>query len=253
LGKLEKEMMLQKTNIEEQLLRLKEKSNADNNTLLAVKRILQEDTNTEEEIENRLQKPSRSADNEFEFDLLETNRIYHINQIKKICTDYRLRFLDSKYFKGKIPPSAISKIKHLEKGHHITLSGLKIMAPSKLFKLEDKDDPLLFAPIGNGYYYLIHKWGNDLHPLRKLLVWPFRGIVNLTITTLLVSYFATFLVPDGLFSKSGSNAQFWILFFFMFKTIGAIVIYYAFAQGKNFNPAIWNSKYFNGRTCIHQK
>jgi hypothetical protein len=247
LKKLEKEMILQKTNIEDQLLRLKERSNTENDTLLEVKRILQEDTKTEVEIENRLQNPSNgSLENKFEFDLLETNRIYHVEQIKKICTDYRLRFLDSKYFKGKIPQTAISKIKHLEKEHNITLGGFKIMAPSKLFKLEDKDDPLLFAPIGNGYYYLIHKWGNDLHPLRKLLVWPFRGIVNLTITTLLVSYFATFLVPDGLFSKSGSSAQFWILFFFMFKTIGAIVIYYGFAQGKNFNPAIWNSKYFNG-------
>ncbi|WP_394971624.1 hypothetical protein [uncultured Croceitalea sp.] len=238
-------MILQKTDIEAKLLRFKEKSNAENKVLLEVKRILQQDTETEADIENRLLKSSREIENEFEFNLLETTKIYHIEQIKKICTDYRLRFLDSKYFKGKIPQAAVSKIKHLEKDHGITLSGFKIMAPSKLFKLEDKDDPLLFAPIGNGYYYLIHKWGNDLHPLRKLLVWPFKGMVNLTVTTLIVSYFATFLVPDGLFSKSDSNAQFWILFFFMFKTIGAIVIYYGFAKGKNFNPAIWNSKYFN--------
>ncbi len=238
-------MILQKTDIEAKLLRFKEKSNAENKVLLEVKKILQQDTETEADIENRLLKSSREIENEFEFNLLETTKIYHIEQIKKICTDYRLRFLDSKYFKGKIPQAAVSKIKHLEKDHGITLSGFKIMAPSKLFKLENKDDPLLFAPIGNGYYYLIHKWGNDLHPLRKLLVWPFKGMVNLTVTTLIVSYFATFLVPDGLFSKSDSNAQFWILFFFMFKTIGAIVIYYGFAKGKNFNPAIWNSKYFN--------
>ncbi|WP_395062778.1 hypothetical protein [Flavobacterium sp.] len=36
------------------------------------------------------------------------------------------------------------------------------MAPSKAFNLKKYDDPLLFAPIGNDYYYLIHKWGNDL-------------------------------------------------------------------------------------------
>lgn len=238
-------MIFPKTDIENKLLRLKSKSCSSEDILIEVKRILEKDFKIESAIENRLTKTPKNIENEFTFNLLETDRIYHIEQIKKICTDYRLRFLDSKYFKGKIPQSAVSKIKHLEKEHNITLDGFKMMAPSKLFKLEDKDDPLLFAPIGNGYYYLIHKWGNDLHPLRKLLVWPFKGMVNLTLTTLIVSYLFTFLVPNGLFSKSASNAQFWILFFFMFKTIGAIVIYYGFAQGKNFNPAIWNSKYFN--------
>jgi hypothetical protein len=114
-----------------------------------------------------------------------------------------------------------------------------------LFKLADKDDPLLFAPIGNEYFYLIHKWGNDLHPLRKLLMWPFKNIVNLALIVLLTSFFATLMVPEGLFSKANSNAQFWILFFFMFKSVAAVVIFYGFALGKNFNPAIWNSKYFN--------
>ncbi|MEM8846889.1 MAG: hypothetical protein AAGD17_07275, partial [Bacteroidota bacterium] len=183
--------------------------------------------------------------NDFVFDLLETDRIYHIDQIKKICIDYRLRFLDSRYFKGQIPQKAFDKIKQMELEHNIEMKGFKIMAPSKLFKLEDKDDPLLFAPIGNGYFYLIHKWGNDLSPFRKLLVWPFKSIVNLTLFTLVISYFATLLVPNGLFSKNDSATEFWIIYFFMFKCIASVVIFYGFALGKNFNPAIWNSKYFN--------
>ena len=133
----------------------------------------------------------------------------------------------------------------MEKDHQIELRGFKIIAPSKLFKLEDKDDPLLFAPIGNQYYYLIHQWGNDLHPLRKLFAWPFKNIVNLTMLVVLLSYLVTLMVPQGLFSKSGSTAEFWIIFFFMFKSIASVVIFYGFALGKNFNPAIWNSKYFN--------
>mgnify|MGYP006897565197 CR=1 FL=1 len=32
---------------------------------------------------------------------------------------------------------------------------------------------------------------------------------------------------------------------FIFKAIAAVVLYYGFAAGKNFNTAIWNSKYFN--------
>jgi len=57
------------------------------------------------------------------------------------------RYLHPKYFKNEFPQEAINKIKALEKEHNITLSGFKIMAPSKLFKLENPDDPLLFAPI----------------------------------------------------------------------------------------------------------
>ena len=169
----------------------------------------------------------------------------HLSHIRSICIDYRLRFLDSKYFKGDLPPRAISEVKRLEKLHDTELGGFKILAPSKLFKLEDKDDPILFAPIGNGYYYLIHKWGKDLHPLRRILVWPFKNIVNLAAVVLLISFLITLMVPQGLFSKTGSAAEFWIVFFFMFKSIAAVVIFYGFALGKNFNPAIWNSKYYN--------
>lgn len=129
--------------------------------------------------------------------------------------------------------------------HQTQLKGFKIIAPSKLFKLEDKDDPLLFAPIGNNYYYLIHKWGNDLNPLRKWFAWPFKNMVNLIVLVLLISYLTTLLVPEGLFSKKSSTAEFFLIFFFMFKCIASIVIFYGFALGKNFNPAIWKSKYFN--------
>lgn len=238
-------MLLQKTNIERELSRLKSGNITPATILSEVQQILEEDTKQELSIEQRLNQKSKCVANNFDLNLLETSRIFHIDQIKKICIDYRLRFLDSRYFKGKIPKAAVSKIKQLEKEHNIEVGGFKIMAPSKLFKLEDKDDPLLFAPIGNGYFYLIHKWGNDLHPLRKALVWPFKGIVNLTIITLIISYFATLLVPNGLFSKSDSIAEFWIVYFFMFKSIAAVVIFYGFALGKNFNPAIWKSKYFN--------
>lgn len=183
--------------------------------------------------------------NSFEFDLLDTSRIYHLDHIRKICIDYRLRFLDLGYFKPALPDEAKDAIQHLESGHQTRLQGLKIIAPSRLFKLEDKDDPLLFVPMGNNYYYLVHKWGNDLHPLRKWLVWPFKNVGNLTLVVLLASYLLTLLVPDGLFSKDNSATEFWMIFFFMFKSLAAIVIYYGFAMGKNFNPAIWNSKYFN--------
>jgi len=239
-------MIFHKTNIEEKLTILKGKSTSTENDILEqVHLILEKDGNTTERITERISTSKNSTGNQFIFDELESHRIFHIDQIKSICIDYRLRFLNSKYFKGKIPKAAIREVSRLEQLHNTTIEGFKIMAPSKLFKLEDKDDPLMFAPIGNGYYYLIHKWGNDLHPLRKILVWPFKNIVNLGLTTLVISYLATLLVPNGLFSKNNSSAEFWMMFFFMFKSIAAVVIFFGFAMGKNFNPVIWNSKYYN--------
>ncbi|MEZ2414083.1 hypothetical protein ACA086_03910 [Muriicola sp. E247] len=238
-------MLLSRTNIEEKLSLEMRRDGVQEDLIEAVYQFLKEDNAKEEQIQKRLEGQRKGVENRFCFDLLETDKIYHLDQIKKICIDYRLRFLDSKYFKGEIPQEGISKIKALEKDHGFSIEGFKIVAPSKLFRLEDKDDPLLFAPIGNGYYYLIHRWGNDLHPLRKLMAWPFKNIVNLTMLVLLISFFATQLVPEGLFSKSSSQAEFWIIYFFMFKSIASVVIFYGFALGKNFNPAIWNSKYFN--------
>ena len=181
--------------------------------------------------------------NNFEFDQLDTHRIYHLNQIRKVCIHYRLRFLDIKYFKGSLPSSAHEAIDVIEKKHNTVLSDFKIMAPSVLFRLESKDDPVLFVPMGNNYYYLVHKWGNDLHPMRKILMWPFKNIWNLLLTLLGVSWIATELTPMSLFTKNPDSSAYWMLYFFMFKGIASVVLFYGFALGKNFNPAIWNSRY----------
>lgn len=238
-------MLLKKTNIEEKLERLKKKKYSEETILKAVKTILENDIKIEDRILDTITNGTSINYNSFDFNILETKHIYHIDQIKEICVDYRLRFLDSKYFKGKLPYEALSKIKALEKSHHTQLKGFKIIAPSKLFKLENADDPLLFAPIGNGYYYLVHKWGNDLNPFRKLLMWPYKNFGNLIFTVFLVSIFATALFPEGIFSNKPNASQAGMIFFFMFKAIAAMVLYYGFAAGKNFNKAIWNSKYYN--------
>ncbi|MBT3542882.1 hypothetical protein N9555_01670 [Flavobacteriaceae bacterium] len=181
--------------------------------------------------------------NAFNFDLLDRNKIYHLEQIKKVSINYRLRFLDLKYFKNKLPESAHQDIQQLETLHETHLSGFKIMAPSALFRLEKADDPLLFAPLGNDFYYLVHKWGNDLHPLRRLMMLPFKNIWNLLGLVLAISFVVTEIMPKNLFTKSPDASTYWMLLFFNFKAIASVVLFYGFALGKNFNPAIWNNKY----------
>lgn len=184
-----------------------------------------------------------STENNFEFDLLDQKNIFSLEEIKNVCIDYRLRFLDIKYFKGKLPQQAKNKMSQLEELHQTRLEGLKIMAPSIMFRLAKTDDPLLFVPMGNDYFYLIHKWGKDLHPFRKLRMLPFRNIWNLIIFLLGVSLVLTALTPMGLFTKNADATAFWMLYFFMFKAVASVVLFCGIALGKNFNPAIWNSKY----------
>ena len=191
------------------------------------------------------EKSLRRKYNQFDFEQLETKRIFHRDTIKKICIDYRLRFLDLDYFKGDVPVEAIESIQALEQAHNTELQNMKIVAPSKLFKLKNADDPLLFVPIENQYYYLIYKWGNDLHPLRKLLMWPFKNIVTSILSILLLSLVLTSFMPLTLFSAEPNWSDFILIFMFMFKSIAAIVIYYSFAAGKNFSRAIWDSTYYN--------
>ena len=119
------------------------------------------------------------------------------------------------------------------------------MAPAKLFKLENADDPLLFAPIGNQYFYLIHSWGKDLHPFRKLLMWPFKQLENFMLLLLLISLVFALLIPDGMFSKNNSTAEFFMIYFFMFKWVAGLALFFGFKKGKNFSEAIWRSKFYN--------
>ena len=219
--------LLPRTNIEESLNRLKTK-NIDQH---------------EKELKNLINHLNINSFNSFDFEKLDFNKIYSINTIKSVCIDYRLRFLDIKYFKNKLPNEVYQKIKRLEKTHNTNIGDFKIMAPSALFRLEKTDDPLLFVPLGNNYYYLVHKWGNDLHPFRKLIMWPFKNIWNLLFTILLFSFLVTEITPLTLFTKTPNTSSYWMLLFFMFKAIASVVLYFGFALGKNFNPAIWNNKY----------
>ena len=184
----------------------------------------------------------------FDFDInkLDNDKIFYINDIKTTCIDYRLRFLDLKYFKGDIPKSTKLKINSFKIEHLLNSLNLKIMAPSKLFKLKNADDPLLFSDLGNGYFYLIDKWGNDLSFFRKISMWPFKNLKNISLFILIISFFVTLIIPNGLFVYDNSpNIEFFITYLFILKSIVAIVLFFGFSLGKNFNTAIWNRKYFN--------
>lgn len=235
-------MLLNKKNLVNELLYNRSKFITEDQLLEEVKSILDENEVQRSLIKTTLKSKSSTKVNEFEFDLLQTDKIFHVSQIKNVCIDYRLRFLDSNLFINQIPEEAISKISDLEKLHGTSLEGFKIVAPSKMFQLLQYDDPLLFAPIGNDYYYLIHKWGNDFSWHRKLMVLPIKNMMNFVIFCGIISALIIAISPMDNLSKDIPLAPI-ILFLFMFKAVIASSAYYFFLAGKNFNSEIWNRKF----------
>lgn len=238
-------MIGSRVNLQKELENIRGKEISEKEILEEIKAFLAEKERSDEDILERLNSADGSEENPFNLDLLETNRIFHISHIKKMCADYRLRFLSTKYFKGELPEAAFSEIRKLEKEHQISLSGFKIMAPAKLFKLENADDPILFAPIGNKYFYLIHKWGNDLHSMRKLFMWPLKSPENLLVFSVGFSFLFTFVIRELFFSSYRETSQFLMLFLFTFKSVAGLILFYGIALGKNFSSSVWRSKYYN--------
>ncbi len=232
---------MKKVNLFEELLREKSKQVGSNELKSLLKNIWEKEDSQNERIVRSLNDKNKDNFNKMKFEHMETKNIFHVDTIKSICVRYRLRFLDSNLFKGDYPSNITKVINNIEKKHDTTLNNFMIMAPSKLFKIKSPDDPILFVPIGNEYYYLIHKWGEEFNSLRKLLVLPFKNIDNLTIFSVLVSVLFAFL--GKLFIPSLTFSEVFILFLFLVKGFIFIFFYTFFLTRRNFSESIWNSKY----------
>lgn len=237
--------MLPKINIAERLSATRKKRISSETLLAEVEKLLSETDAQRERIKNDLVTENNGTVNAFKFDALDTAKIFHRDDIKKLCVTYRLRFVDAHYFKGDFPEEAISAIRRLEEKHQRSLRNLKLVAPAKLLKLENADDPLLLAPMRNDYFYLVHKWGNDLHPLRKIMMWPFRCLENLALSIFVISLILTFLAPLQWFAENPGIRERIITFLFVFNWIGATVVLLGVGKGKNVSEEIWHSKYYN--------
>ena len=234
-------MIMKKVNLFDELLQERNKQISTNELTSLLKNIWTKEDSKKERITQSLKDANNGSFNQLKFEEMETKNIFHKDTIKNICVRYRLRFLDSNLFKGEYPKNITKIISDIEKKHDTNLKNFMIMAPSKLFKIKSPDDPILFIPIGNDYYYLIHKWGEEFNYLRKLLVLPFKNIDNLTIFSVMVSVF--FALLGKLFIPSLTFSEVFILFLFLVKGFIFIFFYTIFLTRKNFSESIWNSKY----------
>lgn len=236
--------MLDSVNLQEKLLEVRDKQLRYTSVLSWVQKVFNEvDVAREKTLQKLRSSENAIIANHFEINRVDVHAIFHISQIRKLCVDYRLRFLDAKHFKGEYPSEVISKIHQLEQEHQTTLGGFKIAAPSILFRLKKADDPLLFVPMGNDYYYLIHKWGNDVHPLRKLKYWSIKNVGNLAFVMFVASLILTATTHTFFFKDQSSFGYVLMLFLFYFKGIVGLGLFFGIASGKNFSEYCWQSKH----------
>lgn len=216
-------------------------------TLKAYRQLLKEDLAEEKRIAKMIRSKTPAGAQPVALNNLELERIYHIKHIEQICIEYRLRFLDSHRFKSSIPPEAISKLKHLQRKNNVEITDFKIIAPARLFQLDEKDkDPILFIPLGSDLYYLVHKWGKDLHPLRKVLVYPFRRFETLFKTLLGLAAVIALCIPSDVMMGPKDESSLpirFILFFYLFIAFSGLTALYGFSRMKNFNSNLWKSPY----------
>jgi hypothetical protein len=115
------------------------------------------------------------------------DNIYEIDQIKRLCLTYRLRFLSARNYQGPEHPELGIKLARFIKENKISVDStdFKVLAPVEYFEgnysinwtkaFEVKLDPALFYKAdGKGRYALIHAWGKDFTLFRFIQGFIFR-------------------------------------------------------------------------------
>ena len=180
---------------------------------------------------------------------LDPERIFSLGSIERLCVKYRLRFLDGGLFKGELPPQAVHAIRSLERKADGPLTSFKVMAPAQRFKLCDSEvDPLLFVPIGNQRYYLVHKWGKDLSRVRAVAYWPVRSPFRLVFSVVLLAILCATVIPNSLIAPDAAsylNGQRVLMLFWLLMVFGGFTVFGGFAFFGQFSTQAWNSRYFN--------
>jgi branched-subunit amino acid transport protein len=142
------------------------------------------------------------------------------------------------------------ELRRLEARSEGPLRGFKIMAPAVRFRLCDTDaDPLLFVAVGPSHYYLVHRWGRDLHPLRALAALPLRSALHGSLTLLAFALLVAAFLPNTVIGAAAS-APWWgghrllaALWTVMLTAGFASFAWFAFF-GK-FSDRAWNDPHFN--------
>ena len=180
----------------------------------------------------------------------DPDRVFHEEAVRSLCVKYRLRFLDGGCYRGELPMQALYELRQLEAQANGPVRGFKIMAPAERFLWCDgHSDPLLFVPVGPKQYYLIHRWGSDMSPLRSILVWPLRSLTTLSVSMVMLALFTSALMPSAI-NTTDPSLGWWgayraLYFFWSLMMLSGITVFGWFTFHGRFSSECWNSRTFN--------
>lgn len=235
-------------NLHQELKQIKKEQPYD--ILDEAKKILNEDESIEAKIiaEIKASQPKKEY-SIVDISKLEVENIFSLEQIKELCLTYRLKFVDSHRFNNETPIKTVLKIKAKEKLINAKFKGLKIVAPKRTLKLGDCDgDPLLFASLNDGKYYLLDQWGNDLNAWRKLLAWPIKNVSNWLKFALYLSLFIAIITPSHWITTNPNGIN-WLEYGFyviyLFVSINVMAMFLGLSFHENFSEYEWDKNSFN--------
>ena len=154
------------------------------------KSLLEDMSNEQEQFihELGLQPVSRFLEQETEsLTLLQADTLTK-EDIKKLCIQYRLKFLPIKHYVG---PQAelVDELRKFARQRNLTTSDMKkylyVMSPPKMLNLDKNypvsagNDPIFFYQETSGLFTIVTKIGKDLSMWRRFIFFPFRTFEHL--------------------------------------------------------------------------
>jgi len=238
--------MFGKIDIDTQLRKIRKEQRKEEDQLLAkAQQILRDDLFSEEKVLKNLKQYNQLIDVVNE-DEAEADRIFTTSEIKELATKYRLKFLESRFYKEDFPYEAIIRIKEINSSQGKDLKLFRVLATPELFLGKNpKSQCSLFAKTNYDNYYLLHRWGNEkISEKRKWLYWPLRSFETLMFSIILFTLCLTLSLPTDLITLD-NQAEYWsgyrgAAFFHLLIFDTAVTVYFAFAFSLNFSNTVWN-------------
>ena len=179
---------------------------------------------------------------------LNAKCIFSINDIKNVCIDNRLRFLNKKNYKSELPYDAYIKCSAFEIRVNRNVDFF-ILTEANNFKANfPNSQHLIFADIGNGEFYFIKKWGNLFPNYRKFISKPFKNLENFTISIFLFALVLAIFTPTNFLTNDIHVGYFSMIriayYFWCVVALTSLFTYYLVGIRKNLNSNEWDSTSF---------
>ncbi len=165
--------------------------------------------------------------------------LFSLEEIRKICIKYRLRFLPIEDYQG-ILDFELPQVLRKYISRDTSYSKFYICAPVSSFAkvVTEQKDPLLFVQEADSFR-LLHKWGNDLSIFRRILGFFTSSVLKIFSMISIITCLPLYLVASktlGTFSACFTGLVVGLLAACIFSLI--------FLESKKFSPTAdcWNER-----------